>query len=54
MLWKLEVYAKTEQDGSVACLVKCIVADVGKADVVGEVGIEYVVADAATDAQTAI
>ena len=29
-------------------------ADVGKTDIVGEVGIEHIVADAATDAQTAI
>ena len=34
--------------------VKTVVADVGKADVIGEVGIEHIVADAATDAQTAI
>ena len=34
--------------------VKTVVADVCKADVVGEVGIEHIVADAATDAQTTI
>ena len=34
--------------------VKTVVADVGKTDIVGEVGIEHIIADAATDAQTAI
>lgn len=50
----LEVYSEIEQEGSIMRFVKTVVADVGKADVIGEVGIEHIVADAATDAQTAI
>ena len=50
----LEVHSKIEQEGSIVRFVKTVVADVGKADVVGEVGIEHIVTDAATDAQTAI
>ena len=50
----LEVHSKIEQEGSIMRFVKTVVADVGKADVIGEVGIEHIVADAATDAQTAI
>lgn len=50
----LEVHSKIEQEGSIVRFVKTVVADVGKADVVGEVSIEHIVADAATDAQTAI
>ena len=34
--------------------VETVVADVGKADVVGEIGIEHVVADAAANADTTI
>ena len=49
-----EVHSEIEQEGSIMRFVKTVVADVGKADVVGEVGIEHVVADAATDAETAI
>lgn len=50
----LEVHSEIEQEGSIVRFVKTVVADVGKADVVGEVSIEHIVADAATDAQTAI
>lgn len=50
----LEVHSEIEQEGSIMRFVKTVVADVGKADVVGEVSIEHIVADAATDAQTAI
>ena len=50
----LEVHSEIEQEGSIMRFVKTVVADVCKADVVGEVGIEHIVADAATDAQTAI
>ena len=50
----LEVHSEIEQEGSIVRFVKTVVADVGKADVVGEVGIEHIVTDAATDAQTAI
>ena len=50
----LEVHSEIEQEGSIVRFVKTVVADVGKADVVGEIGIEHIVADAATDAQTAI
>ena len=34
--------------------VETVMADVGKTDVVGEIGIEHVVADAAADADTTI
>ena len=34
--------------------VERVVADVGKSDVVGQVGVEHVVADAATYAQTTV
>ena len=44
----LEVYAKVEHDCTVARAVERVVADVGKSDVVGQVGVEHVVADAAT------
>ena len=50
----LEVHSEIEQEGSIVRFVKTVVADVGKADVVGEVSIEHIVADAATDAQTTI
>ena len=50
----LEVHSEIEQEGSIMRFVKTVVADVGKSDVIGEVGIEHIVADAATDAQTAI
>ncbi len=50
----LEVHAKIEDQGSVSCLVEIVVADVGKSQVVGEVGIEHVVAYAASDAQTTV
>ena len=43
----LEVHSKIEQEGSIVRFVKTVVADVGKADVIGEVGIEHIVADAA-------
>ena len=54
LLFFLEVHAKIEHDCSVARAVECVVADVGKTDVVGEIGIEHVVADAAADADTTI
>ena len=54
LLFFLEVHAKIEHDCSVARAVECVVADVGKADVVGQVGVEHVVADAATYAQTTV
>ena len=53
-LFFLEVYAKVEHDCTVARTVERVVADVGKADVVGQVGVEHVVADATTYAQTAV
>ena len=50
----LEVHSEIEQEGSIMRFVKTVVADVGKTDVVGEIGIEHVVADAAADADTTI
>ena len=50
----LEVHSEIEQEGSIVRFVKTVVADVGKTDVVGEIGIEHVVADAAADADTTI
>ena len=46
----LEVHSEIEQEGSIVRFVKTVVADVGKADVVGEVGIEHIVADAGNNA----
>ena len=50
----LEVNTEIELEGSIARFVETVVADVGKTDVVGEIGIEHVVADAAADADTTI
>ena len=50
----LEVHSEIEQESSIMRFVKTVVADVGKTDVVAEIGIEHIVADAATDAQTTI
>ena len=50
----LKVNSEIELEGSIARFVETVVADVGKTDVVGEIGIEHVVADAAADADTTI
>ena len=50
----LKVNSEIELEGSIARVVETVVADVGKTDVVGEIGIEQVVADAAADADTTI
>ena len=50
----LEVNTEIELEGSIVGFVETVVADVGKTDIVGEIGIEHVVADAAADADTTI
>ena len=50
----LKVNTEIELEGSIVGFVETVVADVGKTDVVGEIGIEHVVADAAADADTTI
>lgn len=50
----LKLTPKLSLEGSIARFVETVVADVGKTDVVGEIGIEHVVADAAADADTTI
>ena len=54
MVLLLEIYSEIELEGSIAGFVETVVVDVGKSDIVGEVGIEHVVADAAADADTTI
>ena len=54
MVLLLEIYSEIELEGSIVGFVETVVADVGKSDIVGEVGIEHVVADAAADADTTI
>ena len=50
----LKVNTEIELEGSIVGFVETVVADVGKTDVVGEISIEHVVADAAADADTTI
>ena len=50
----LKVNSEIELEGSIARFVETVVADVGKTDVVGQIGIKHVVTDAAADADTTI
>lgn len=50
----LEVHAEVEREAAVVRRVERVVADVGQADVVGQVGVEQVEAYAASNAQAAV
>ena len=54
LFYLLKANTEIELEGSIVGFVETVVADVGKTDVVGEISIEHVVADAAADADTTI